>query len=80
MESYDSLSTFSDVAPTLKKLSSNPDIECVVFSNGTQRMVSNSVNNSRELSPYASVFSNLIVVDSVGSFKPAPEVYRYLAL
>ena len=79
MESYDSLSTFSDVAPTLKKLSSNPDIECVVFSNGTQRMVSNSVNNSRELSPYASVFRNLIVVDSVGSFKPAPEVYRYLA-
>jgi 2-haloacid dehalogenase len=79
MESYDSLSTFPDVAPTLEKLSSNPDIECVVFSNGTQSMVSNSVTNSRELSPYASVFRNLVTVDFVGSFKPAPEVYRYLA-
>ena len=79
MESYDSLSTFPDVAPTLKKLSTNPDIECVVFSNGTQSMVSNSVNHSRELSPYASVFRSLVTVDFVGSFKPAPEVYRYLA-
>jgi 2-haloacid dehalogenase len=79
MKSYDSLSIFPDVAPTLKKLSSNPDIECVVFSNGTKTMVSNSVNNSEELSPHASVFSNLITVDFVRSFKPAPEVYKYLA-
>jgi 2-haloacid dehalogenase len=79
MKSYDSLSIFPDVAPTLKKLSSNPDIECVVFSNGTKTMVSNSVNSSAELSPYASVFRNLVTVDFVRSFKPAPEVYKYLA-
>ena len=79
MKSYDSLSTFPDVAPTLKKLASNPDIECVVFSNGTKTMVSNSVNSSEELSPYASVFRNLVTVDFVRSFKPAPEVYKYLA-
>jgi 2-haloacid dehalogenase len=79
MKSYDSLSIFPDVAPTLKNLSSNPDIECVVFSNGTKTMVSNSVNSSEELSPYASVFRNLVTVDSVRSFKPAPEVYKYLA-
>lgn len=79
MKSYDSLSIFPDVAPTLKNLSSNPDIECVVFSNGTKTMVSNSVNSSEELSPYASVFRNLVTVDFVRSFKPAPEVYKYLA-
>ena len=79
MTAYDSLSTFPDVAPTLNKLSSEPNIECVVFSNGTKTMVSNSVNKSKELSPYASVFVNLVTVDFVRSFKPAPEVYRYLA-
>lgn len=79
MKSYDSLSIFPDVAPTLKKLASNPDIECVVFSNGTKTMVSNSVNSSEELSPYASVFRNLVTVDFIRSFKPAPEVYKYLA-
>ena len=79
MMAYDSLSIFPDVAPTLDKLSSEPNIECVVFSNGTKTMVSNSVNKSKELSPYASVFVNLITVDFVRSYKPAPEVYRYLA-
>jgi 2-haloacid dehalogenase len=79
MKAYDSLSIFQDVGPTLDKLSSHPDIECVVFSNGTKTMVSNSVNKSGELSPYASVFRNLITVDFVRSFKPAPEVYKYLA-
>jgi 2-haloacid dehalogenase len=79
MKAYDSLSIFPDVAPTLDKLSSNPDIECVVFSNGTKTMVSNSVTKSEELSPFASVFRNLITVDFIRSFKPAPEVYKYLA-
>lgn len=79
MRAYDSLSIFPDVAPTLNKLSSNPDIECVVFSNGTKAMVSNSVYQSDELSPHASVFRNLVTVDFVRSFKPAPEVYKYLA-
>ena len=79
MKAYDSLSIFPDVAPTLDKLSSKSDIECVVFSNGTKTMVSNSVNQSEELSPYASVFRNLVTVDFIRSFKPAPEVYKYLA-
>ena len=79
MRAYDSLSIFPDVAPTLNKLSSKPDIECVIFSNGTKTMVSNSVTKSEELSPYAFVFRNLITVDFVRSFEPAPEVYKYLA-
>lgn len=79
MKAYDSLSIFPDVAPALKKLSSMPNIDCVVFSNGTKTMVGNSVNKSDELSPHASVFKKIITVDSVKSFKPAPEVYKYLA-
>jgi len=79
MTAYDSLSIFPDVAPALKSLASNPNVECVVFSNGTKAMVSNSVNKSEELSPHASVFKNLVTVDVVRIFKPAPEVYKYLA-
>ena len=79
MQAYDHLSIFPDVEPVLNKLSSYKGIECVVFSNGTKKMVSNSVNKSHEMSPFASVFKELITVDFVRSFKPAPEVYKYLA-
>ncbi|KIW74790.1 haloacid dehalogenase, type II [Fonsecaea pedrosoi CBS 271.37] len=77
MQAYDSLSTFPDVNPALKRLESNPNIKCVVFSNGTKAMVSNSVNKSNDLN--SSVFKDLVTVDAVRVFKPAPEVYNYLA-
>ena len=79
MHAYDSLSTFPDVEPALKMLSSNEGIDCVVFSNGTRDMVSNSVNKSPDLSPHASIFKKLVSVDFIQSFKPMPEVYKYLA-
>jgi 2-haloacid dehalogenase len=79
MKAYDSLSTFPDVQPALKKLASNANIECVVFSNGTISMVSNSVNKSNDLSPHSSVFKQIVTVDDVKKFKPAPEVYEHLA-
>jgi 2-haloacid dehalogenase len=77
MEAYDSLSTFPDVNPALKRLESNSNINCVVFSNGTQTMVSNSVNRSQDLN--SSVFKDFVTVDFVRAFKPAPEVYKFLA-
>ena len=79
MKAYDSLSSFPDVEPALKKLASNPNIECVVFSNGTKTMVSNSVQKSNDLSPHSSLFKDMITVDDVKMFKPAPEVYAHLA-
>jgi len=79
MVAYDSLSTFPDVDPALKKLAENQNIECVVFSNGTKSMVSNSVNKSKDLSPHGSLFKNIVTVDLVRKFKPAPEVYEHLA-
>ena len=42
-------------------------------------MVSNSVYHSPELSEYASVFKDIITVEEVKCFKPAPEVYEHLA-
>ncbi|KAL2002084.1 hypothetical protein VTN02DRAFT_682 [Thermoascus thermophilus] len=79
MAAYDSLSTFPDVIPTLNKLDSKPKITPVVFSNGTTKMVTNSVLHSKDLSPKADVFRKIITVDHVRKYKPAPAVYEHLA-
>ena len=79
MAAYDSLSIFPDVAPALEKLQQKPEIHAVVFSNGTQKMVSTSVHSSPDLKPYSSVFKDIVVIEEVKRFKPAPEVYKYLA-
>ncbi len=79
MEAYDSLSTFPDVAPALERLSSTSDVTAVVFSNGTQSMVSNSVYHSPDLKPHSSVFKQIIVVSECEKYKPATEVYEMLA-
>ncbi len=79
MKEYDNLSTFTDVEKGLTALADNPNVNCVVFSNGTKDMVTNSVKQSEALKPYSSVFSDIVTVDLVRTYKPAPEVYRYLA-
>lgn len=79
MKAYDSLSTFPDVEPALKAISSKDSISPYVFSNGTQIMVSNSVKKSPDLGPHSSVFKDLIVIEEVKRYKPAPEVYEMLA-
>lgn len=79
MSSYDALSTFEDVTPALEALSTESHITKVVFSNGTNSMVTNSVQRSPDLGPHASVFQDIITVDEVQKYKPAPEVYHYLA-
>jgi 2-haloacid dehalogenase len=79
MNAYDSLSTFPDVQPALAELGTLPTVTTVVFSNGTQSMVSNSVHRSPDLSPHASVFADLVSVEDVKQFKPAPTTYLHLA-
>lgn len=78
MQSYDSLSTFPDVASCLSAISDAPDVTAFVFSNGTYDMVASSIRNSPELMPHASVFKEIVVVEEVKRFKPDPAVYRYL--
>jgi 2-haloacid dehalogenase len=79
MKAYDSLGTFQDVAPALNAIKSNPSIEAYVFSNGTDSMVSSSVNNSPSLGPYSKIFKGLITVEEVRCYKPHPNVYQHLA-
>lgn len=79
MQAYDNLSTFKDVVPALEELRDLDNVECVVFSNGTKKMITNSVNGSSQLSDCSNVFSQLVSIDHIRSFKPAPEVYKYLA-
>ncbi|KAL8670677.1 MAG: hypothetical protein Q9168_004798 [Polycauliona sp. 1 TL-2023] len=79
MSAYDSLSTFPDVAPALESLADSPSITPLVFSNGTDQMVGNSVHRSQDLSPYSKVFQHLVTVEKVQKFKPHPDVYYHLA-
>lgn len=79
MHAYDSLSTFPDVGPALSALKSEKNITPVVFSNGTDDMVSASVHRSPDLAGYKGVFEQLVTVEEVGAFKPDPRVYEYLA-
>lgn len=79
MLAYDSLSTFPDVAPAISAIKKQSNFHPVVFSNGTHKMVSASVNNSPDLGPYADVFKDIVVVEEVKRFKPDPDVYVHLA-
>ncbi|KAL8982986.1 MAG: hypothetical protein Q9205_002642 [Flavoplaca limonia] len=79
MSAYDSLSTFPDVAPALESLAKSPSVTPVVFSNGTDEMVGNSVHRSPDLSPYSKVFRDIVTVEEVKKFKPHPDVYYHLA-
>ncbi|OJD14995.1 haloacid dehalogenase, type II [Emergomyces pasteurianus Ep9510] len=79
MEGYDSLSVFPETQLGLERLVDNPKLTPVVFSNGTTSMVSNSVLRSKGLSPYAGIFHDIVSVDPIRKFKPAPEAYWHLA-
>ena len=79
MKAYNSLSTFPDVGPALEALKKKDNVHPVVFSNGTHSMVSASVNESPDLKGYASVFKDIVVVEEIKAYKPAPKVYRHLA-
>ncbi len=79
MKQYDRLSTFPDVQPALEKLKDVKNLTIVAFSNGTRDMVSGSMKNSSDLSPYTDVFHDVVVVDECRKYKPAAEAYWHLA-
>jgi 2-haloacid dehalogenase len=78
MKAYDNLGTFPDVQPGLEAIASDPSIDAYVFSNGSDDMVSASVNQSPSLSAHASVFKGLVTVQEIEVFKPDPTVYHHL--
>ncbi|KAI2788658.1 hypothetical protein POX_e06679 [Penicillium oxalicum] len=79
MKAYDSLSAFPDVKPALKRIATDSSIVPVLFSNGSKKMISNSVSRSEDLSPHADIFQHLVTVDDVRCYKPAQATYRHLA-
>lgn len=79
MQAYNSLTIFPDVAKTLEQIRASPNIHAVVFSNGTQRMVSASVSQSPDLKGYEDVFKDIVTVEEIEKYKPATEVYHHLA-
>ena len=79
MKAYDSLSVFPDVVPCLKAVSASPHVTAVIFSNGTDSMVSNSIHSSPGLSPHAKIFAQLVTVEDVRCYKPKPEAYHHVA-
>ncbi|KAJ5679077.1 hypothetical protein N7462_007321 [Penicillium macrosclerotiorum] len=79
MEAYDRLSTFPDVNPALNRIAADPTIHAVVFSNGSQTMVSNSVMRSKDLALHAGVFQDLVTVDEIQRYKPSRASYQHLA-
>ncbi|EPE26032.1 HAD-like protein [Glarea lozoyensis ATCC 20868] len=78
MKAYDNLGTFDDVPSALEGIKNSETIDAYVFSNGTNDMVSSSVNQSPSLSKFSEVFKGLITVEEVKVYKPHPKVYSYL--
>lgn len=95
MAAYDALAVFPDVPAGLRAVQQTqrgwgagaPDVEAVIFSNGTERMLSISVGSSPDLKPFVSggggggsggLFKKLITVDEVRTYKPTAQSYSHL--
>ena len=74
LEEYQNLRPFSDVLPGLERLQSGGHT-LVAFSNGVERTARVLLERGGVLDHLEAVVS----VDDAGTFKPDPEVYRYLA-
>ena len=73
MGQYAKLPAFAEVPAELQKLA-NGDMKLVAFSNGR-------ADDVREILSYAGIgdfFADIISVDEISTFKPAPAVYRHL--
>ncbi|KAK0649479.1 HAD-like domain-containing protein [Cercophora newfieldiana] len=78
MDAYNGLNVFPDVPEALKTVEQTPDVEALIFSNGTDEMVSASVKTSPQLQPYAGLFKGLVTVDGLKVFKPDRRTYEHL--
>ncbi|KAF1950235.1 haloacid dehalogenase, type II, partial [Byssothecium circinans] len=78
MSAYNTLHLFPDVPPLFTHLKDSPTFHPVIFSNGTASMINASFTQSPDLSPHASLFKQVVVVEPVKRFKPDPSVYEHL--
>ena len=73
LNAYRTLPAFSDVRNTLTQLRS-ANCSVYAFSNGTAAAVQELLENAGILD----LFEDIVSVDAVRSFKPDPDVYKYL--
>ncbi|KAI3395409.1 hypothetical protein diail_1338 [Diaporthe ilicicola] len=89
MGAYDALAVFPDALPGLRAVQGRRGVEAVIFSNGTEKMLSTSVGSSPDLKPFVSgggggggggggLFKKLITVDEVRTYKPTAQAYSHL--
>ncbi|KAI0055999.1 haloacid dehalogenase [Artomyces pyxidatus] len=73
-EAYWKLTPYPDALDTLKSLNELPNVQVVVFSNGTKEMISSAMD-AASLSP---LIHTQFLADSVQKYKPMPDIYRGL--
>ncbi len=71
---YLKLPAYPDVPESLSRLADH-GLKMVAFSNGTENAVRSLLDHAGVLSR----FSGIVSVDRIGTFKPDPAVYEYLA-
>jgi 2-haloacid dehalogenase len=78
MNAYNGLNVFPDVPGALTTVKKTAAIEALIFSNGTDEMVSASVKTSPHLQDHAELFKGLVTVDGIRVFKPDKRTYDHL--
>ncbi|KAI1498452.1 haloacid dehalogenase [Biscogniauxia marginata] len=79
MRSYDELRAFPETSRALELLEGEDDkIEACIFTNGTDKMVANSLRTSPDLAPHADKFKSLITVHETRCYKPDKRTYAHL--
>ena len=78
MDAYDALHVFPEVPAALDTVKNSSGVETLIFSNGTDKMISASVTTSPDLKPYAGLFKGLVTVDELQVFKPDRRTYDHL--
>jgi len=73
MQAYHELPSFEDASSSVKHLLSRTDVQVVLFSNGTDEMVTKSI-----IAASLPITLPRYLVNSVKKYKPSPEVYEGL--
>ncbi|TFK47372.1 haloacid dehalogenase [Heliocybe sulcata] len=73
MQAYHELPSFEDASSSVKDLLSRSEIEVVLFSNGTEEMVTKSI-----MAASLPISLSRYLANSVKKYKPSPELYEAL--
>ncbi|KDQ52911.1 hypothetical protein JAAARDRAFT_101256, partial [Jaapia argillacea MUCL 33604] len=74
MEAYTHLPSFADATKTITALANDPNIQIVIFSNGTEKMIHSALASSSLLPS----LTNFYLADSIKRYKPSPAIYKGL--